>query len=100
MCLCLRRCCKQSELRLPPAPACRVFDVQKHYWGATIIARGYRVLYMVRRGLAGWLAGRCVLLTALLAACGASMQAGLASASSMRMSLHEQAWRSNPVPLL
>ncbi|PRW44369.1 putative dolichyl pyrophosphate Glc1Man9 c2 alpha-1,3-glucosyltransferase [Chlorella sorokiniana] len=24
----------------------RVFDVQKHYWGATIIARGFRALYM------------------------------------------------------
>jgi len=23
-----------------------VFDVQKHYWGATIIAHGYRALYM------------------------------------------------------
>ena len=32
------------------ALSCRVFDVQKHYWGATIIARGFRALYMVRAG--------------------------------------------------
>ena len=25
---------------------CRVFDVQKHYWGATIVAHGFRALYM------------------------------------------------------
>lgn len=31
----------------PPVPS--VFDVQKHYWGATIIARGFRALYMVGR---------------------------------------------------
>jgi len=32
-----------------------VFDVQKHYWGATIIARGFRALYMVSHGRAGWM---------------------------------------------
>ena len=32
-----------------PAPCplpCRVFDVQKHYWGSTLIAHGFRALYM------------------------------------------------------
>lgn len=37
---------------------CRVFDVQKHYWGATIIARGFRALYMVGRAQLGWVGCR------------------------------------------
>ena len=49
--LCVLYCIASTNpnLCLPRhAFVCSVFDVQKHYWGSTIIAQGFRALYMDR----------------------------------------------------